>query len=147
MKHVDSYIANVWDYMIEQGVLDRTAADELQERCAADRVPLGKILVLEKLITVAQLMHTLEVTDERPHMRFGDIVVSEGYCTRDEVEACIAIQRRKSRDGVELLLESPHYRRGPLFAALGEYINMMESRVRRLSARVDELEAGSETPR
>lgn len=140
MTQAVSYINSVWDYLVEQEIMDRTAAEELQQRGAADRVPLGRILVEEKFLTMAQLMQVLELTDKRPYMRIGDIAVEEDFCSREEVERAIAIQRKRSRHPIEHLLESPHYRRGPLFAALGEYISAMESRMRRLTAQLDEYQ-------
>lgn len=134
------YIEDVWDYLVEQRIMDAHAANELRQRGEDDRVALGRVLVEEGVLEMGQLMRVLELSDLRPYQRLGDIAVAEGLCEREDIEAAIAIQRKQSRHPIEYVLECPSYRRGPLFAALGEYISMLESRVKRLSARLDELE-------
>ena len=140
MSQTLPFIDDVWDYLVEQGILDCRAAGELRRRGEEDRAPLGRILVEEGLLEMSELMRALRLSYARPYQRLGDIVVAEGLCSREDIERAVELQRRRSRHPIEYVLECPSYRRGPLFAALGEYLSMLESRVRRLAARLDEFE-------
>jgi hypothetical protein len=56
-----------------------------------DYTSLGQILIRRGFLTKRQLARALKVQGEK---LLGDIVVTLGYCTRDEVRVSMAEQRR-----------------------------------------------------
>ena len=142
MKSMTTTVESIWDYLMQEGIMDAEQVRELLARGDQDWIPIGKILVQEMILTMVQLMKVLEMQADQPRARLGDLAVSAGFCTEEDIAGALQLQRQRSRHPVEYLLESPAYRNSRVFSAIGEYIRLMEFQVRRMADLVEAVQEG-----
>ena len=95
--------SDLYTILVEEGVLTTEAAAALRQRAADSWVPLGKLLRQRSLITMTQLLDLLDAKSREPGARIGDLAVRAGFCTREQVDLCLALQRELSPHPLEIL--------------------------------------------
>jgi len=126
MDHSRPNTPDLYTILVEEGVLTREAAAELQQRTADAWVPLGKLLRQKGLVTMAQLLELLDAKSREPDARIGDLAVRAGYCTREQVEACFTQQREFSPHPLELLARDRNFDPLRLCHALTRYVRELD---------------------
>lgn len=118
--------SDLYTILVEEGVLTRDAAAELRQRVTDSWVPLGKLLRQRSLITMTQLLDLLDVKSREPSARIGDLAVRAGYCTREQIDVCLAQQRELSPHPLELLTRDRDCDPIRLCQALTRYVRELD---------------------
>ncbi len=94
--------------LIEAGLIDEGHLTKALEKQAASRtyVPLGRLLVDDKLITARQLAHVLEQGNKRP--KLGEVLLRSGSITELQLEQALQEQQRSKRPLGEVLIRLGH---------------------------------------
>ncbi len=108
-----------WRFLIDVGNCDEALVSEYATKHSEKWIPLGQILIEMRSITLKQVMSLLSMQAEDPALRIGDLAVREGYCTRQDIDAAIEIQRNQSPHPIELLLRDARIGDDSLFDSVG----------------------------
>lgn len=118
----------LFDALIEHGVLDEQDAHEFSYGPNGDeRPPLGRILIHEGVLSVGQVMDVVGRQVDHPELRIGELAVQQGYCTAEDIERCLEIQRDLLAHPMEELLGRRDVDPAALVRALSSYIGALES--------------------
>ncbi len=119
-------VLDLFDALVRERLIDPSQAESLRRRAQSAWQPLGKILRQRGHITMEQLIGLLDRQAREPAKRLGDLAVEAGYCTRVQLEECLATQRDSSPHPVEVLLSEHHLDPVRLLRALVPYLRQLE---------------------
>ena len=91
------------------------------------KVPIGRIFVRARMLTVKQLMELLHEQVESPGLRLGELGVRKGWLSSADVREALDEQARESPHQAALLLNA--LPSGDWQEAMIAYIRHLESRV------------------
>jgi hypothetical protein len=127
-----------WRFLVQNGTLDPSLAEEFKARGRKEWRPLGQILVRRRALDMAQVMGLLAMQADEPNARLGDLAVREGMCTPEQIASALKEQRLHSPHPIELLLADDRVDLGGFFGPLVQYVRWLEGRVHTLSAEMQE---------
>ncbi|MBV1860491.1 MAG: hypothetical protein KUG77_18910 [Nannocystaceae bacterium] len=78
------------------------------------------------VLTVRQVMRTLEAQTEHPEVRFGELAVMLGHLTTVELDAALRHQRECRRHQMEIVLKDGLVPRHELDAVTVRYVELLE---------------------
>ena len=81
------------EYLIEHGLATPTDVVRALEIQASRRTPLGEICIQEGVLNVADVLEVLNRQVGTPHERFGEIALSEGLLTKEQLNIVQIIQK------------------------------------------------------
>jgi len=84
------------DMLVDEQILSIAAATNIRSRVEEAWVPIGKILRQRGHLTMAEMMHLLELQTAEPHLRLGELAVREHFCTEADLEEALRLQRENS---------------------------------------------------
>jgi len=116
-------------------VITFTTADRVRARVRDAWIPIGKILRQRGHLTMGQLMDLLQMQTAEPHLRLGELAVRQGFCTEEDVQEILRVQRDTSVHPLEVLLAEVDCDRERLLKVLVRYIRQIEARISELPVR------------
>lgn len=127
--------AEFWRYLQGAGVIPETTADSFTQDVRDQWMPIGRILLREKALSVPEMHRILALQAEEPGMRVGDLAVREGFCTEEDVQNAIDFQKEQCGEHplARLIREVDDIDPDTLLQALYGYVRHLEGRVQILS--------------
>lgn len=113
-------------FLREHDLLPHEQADALRERARCERLPLGRLLVMNGTLRVQQVLQILDVQAEQPNLRFGEIAVMLGVLSTVELEAALRQQREQRPHLIDLIRQEGLVPRRTLDSALLKYVEFLE---------------------
>lgn len=124
-----------WTQVIEERSLSPDLVENYRRsRADTSRVPLGRILIRERVLSVRQVMALISMQIEEPDIRIGDLAVREGFCTTEDIERCLDVQLATCSASVEDLLQDGEVAEPLLIHALVGYVRFLEQQLENKSA-------------
>lgn len=117
---------DLFDALVRERLIDADQAARLRRHVQSAWQPLGRILRQRGHLNMEQLIELLDRQARERDTRLGDLAVSAGYCTRAQLEECLAIQREHSPHAIEILLREPGIDPLRLLQALVPYLRQLE---------------------
>ncbi len=116
------------EMLVDEQLLPVSAAADIRTRVRDAWVPIGKILRQRGHLTMAEMMHLLEMQTAEPHLRLGELAVREHFCTEADLEEALRLQREGSPHPLEIVLTEIPCDRDRLCRVLLRYIRQLETR-------------------
>jgi len=116
------------DMLVEEQILSASVAAGIRGRVQEAWVPIGKILRQRGHLTMAEMMHLLELQTAEPHLRLGELAVREHFCTEQDLEEALRLQREGSPHPLEIVLTEMPCDRDRLCKVLLRYVRQLETR-------------------
>jgi len=123
-----------WRFLKDAGVISAPTALEIEQSVRDRWLPVGRILLREKHISVQQMTTLLKLQSEETGMRVGDLAVREGFCTQEDVDAALEVQRESCPHPLTILASDDSIDREALLEALYGYVRHLEGRIGTLTA-------------
>jgi len=117
------------DLLLEEGLLSTSAAARIRSTVQEGWVPIGRILRQRGHLTIAQMMHLLEMQTSEPHLRLGELAVREGFCKEKDIEEALRLQQEASPHPLGVYLAEVQGDREQLCRVLLRYIRQLEARI------------------
>lgn len=114
--------------LVEEGLLTRSAAAEIDLTAGTPWVSIGSVLIEQDKLALDDLAILLEMQTLEPHLRFGEIAVREGYCTPADIEEALWVQAAASPP-LDMVLAQVQADREKLCRVLLRYIAQLEARL------------------
>lgn len=130
-----------WRFLQEAQVISPERAEAASREVRGRWMPIGRILLSSKCINVPQMLELLRMQEDRPGQRIGDLAVSQGFCTREDVDEAIETQRSSGPHPLQALLEDEALDHMALVEALYGYVRHLEGRAQLLDQLVVEARA------
>ena len=123
--------AEFWRFLQAAGVIPEATADGIAQEVRDQWMPLGRILLREKKLTVDEMKRLLEMQAANPGMRVGDLAVREGFCSVSDIEEAVQFQHEQCGEHplARLLVQADELDHEALFQALYGYVRHLEGRV------------------
>jgi hypothetical protein len=118
--------------LVRFGLCDQDHANQIARNAEARWLPLGRILVRQKKITIQDSAEIFSRQAEKPHMLFGEVAVELGYCTAEDVDEAIAFQRKECPHVLDLAIADSELDAEGLLAAAADYIRYTERLISQL---------------
>jgi hypothetical protein len=115
-----------------ENVLPTDVLDRLETRSGDAVMPLGVILRQRGKLTMAQLIELSHMPPGNPRMRLGELAVSKGWCTEEDVDEALAVQERRVHM-LDLVIAEPGFDAVALSRALVGYAKLLEERMAALT--------------
>lgn len=115
--------------LVEEGLLSRSAAAEIDLAARVPWVSIGSVLIEHGKLAMDDLAVLLEMQTLEPHLRLGELAVREGYCTSADIEKALWVQAAASRPPLDLVLAEVQSDREKLCRVLLRYIGQLEARL------------------
>jgi hypothetical protein len=116
------------DLLVEEEALPRPVAEALRARLRETWVPLGKILRQKGWLSMPQLTEILQLQSQTP-LRLGEIACLRGYCTSEQVEQALHIQREMSPHALDLVFQAEGVDVTKVVRAVTRYVRRLETRL------------------
>ena len=130
-SHNSTAFEILWDCLASIEGVSSEVVQELRQRWnPADWRPIGELLVRRKALSFSQVSHLIRLQLDQPYMRLGELAVREGYCTMEQVQQALDVQRKEFPGPIELLIDDDRLDRDIVLQALVAYSRMLEERVR-----------------
>jgi hypothetical protein len=121
------------DLLVAEGAVPRPVADALRSRLRESWMPIGKILRQKGWISMPQLTEMLQLQSHSP-LRLGEIACSLGYCTAQQIEEALQIQREMSPHALDLVFGSAGVDVEKVMKSVTRYVRTLESRIHAVRA-------------
>jgi hypothetical protein len=119
-----------WNQVIEERSLSPDLVENYRRsRSDTSRVPLGRILIRERVLSVRQVMTLVSMQIEEPDVLIGDLAVREGFCTKEAIDQCLDVQLATCSASVEDLLQDGNVSEPLLVHALVGYLRFLEQQL------------------
>lgn len=123
--------------LVLDGLTSSSTAQKLRSQVQEAWLPLGKILRQRGRLTMEQMMRLLVMQTTETNLRFGDLAVREGYCTADDIEEALRLQREASPHALDVFLEEVPCDREQVIQVMIRYIRLLEARMAAASLRTE----------
>jgi hypothetical protein len=120
--------SDVLDMLVLEGLTSSSTARNLRSKVQEAWLPLGKILRQRGRLTMEQMMRLLVMQTTETNLRFGELAVREGYCTADDIEEALRLQRDTSPHALEVFLADVPCDREQVIQFMIRYIRHLEAR-------------------
>ncbi len=121
------------DLLVEEEAIPRPVAEVLRARLRETWVPLGKILRQKGWLSMPQLTEILQLQSQSP-LRLGEIACLRGYCTGEQVEEALHIQREMSPHALDLVFQAEGVDMTKVVRAVTRYVRTLETRLHSAAA-------------
>ncbi len=117
-----------WNHLIAANAFDESLLNEMKMavRLSPWR-PFGAILVELGYMRLGQVAHLLRIQADEMHMRIGALAVREGFCTTDQIENALAVQRERNVTPIDVLVADERVDQRRLMRGLARYIADLEA--------------------
>lgn len=132
-------------YLRDRGLLSESSANAIRETAATERIPLGRLLLEARVLTVRDVMQVLTWQADAPGLRFGEIAMRENLLTSDQLEAALRKQQTARSHQIDVVRKQNLMSPCELHALVVDYVNFLELRITALDENITPLqEAGIE---
>ena len=119
--------AEFWKQVMDHEVLDPEFLEEYQRTMESQpQQPLGALLIKAKYLGVRQVMRLLEIQIDEPNLRLGELAVREGYCTPEQIDECLCVQRDSVPSPIDSIANDSRLNEKKMREALVGYVHYLE---------------------
>ncbi len=129
---------DVLDMLVLDGLTSPSTAWKLRTKVQESWLPIGRILRQRGRLTMDQVTRLLVLQTAEPNLRIGELAVREGYCTQDDVDEALRLQREASPHALEAFLEEVPCDREQVIQVMIRYIRHLEARMAASPLRTEE---------
>lgn len=127
--------AELLDLLIRDQVIAVSTAEDVKRRLQSEAIPIGKILRQKGHLTMKQLIELLQVQADRPGVRLGELACERGWCTPEQIDEALHVQRESRHHVFDLLAQDVHCDVRKLATFLVRYVKDLENRLERPAIR------------
>lgn len=118
-------VSRFGEFLVNKGIVDEEAIWDALNYQRKQTIPIGKIALKEKKLTMKQILQILSAQTDTIK-RFGEIAVEFGYLTEDDVSNLLEIQRKQRTPIGEILVELKKISKETLDRELTRYFSYLE---------------------
>lgn len=112
--------------VVRFGLCDQEQADRIAHQVSRRWMPLGKILIRTKKLTIKQSGAVFSEQADQPRKLFGELAVELGFCTQEDVDEAIVYQRTECPHVLDLVMSESDVDPEKLLTAAADYIRYTE---------------------
>jgi hypothetical protein len=121
--------SDVLDMLVLEGLTSPSTAWKLRSKVQESWLPIGRILRQRGHLTMDQMTRLLVMQTSETNLRIGELAVREGYCTEDDIDEALRLQREASPHALEAFLKEVPCDREKVIEVMIRYIRHLEARI------------------
>jgi hypothetical protein len=130
--------SDVLDMLVLEGLTSPSTAWKLRSKVQESWLPIGRILRQRGRLTMDQMTRLLVMQTSEPNLRIGELAVREGYCTEEDIDEALRLQREASPHALEVFLKEVPCDREKVIEVMIRYIRHLEARMAASPLRAEE---------
>jgi hypothetical protein len=115
------------EFLLRRGELTAELAEKVRAEAGKLRIPLGRILMFKRILSVREVNQVLERQNAHPEQRFGSIVLELGLISERQLVEVLREQAAASTHQSEIILQDGLVAKDVLTSALIAYTKQVEA--------------------